>query len=173
MVAVVSLRIRQYFRLNRERSTSESVVIGPIIRDSLFAVTYERESFFFLMRVRSIICLGAASPRFISGTRLWPPASNLAVEPCFFRSETASPALFGAKYSKGLFIIGLLSHFSLRFASRISSQTLLGVRGSSVIFTPSDESASSTALMRTDGAPTGPDSPTPLVPYGVNGLFVS
>src|SRR5206468_11849379 len=115
--AAVSLRIRQCFRINRERSTSECVVIEPIIRESLFAVTYERESFFFLMRVRSIICLGAANPRFISGTRLWPPASNLALEPCFFRSETASPALFGAKYSKGLFIIG--GYLTLVFVLRL------------------------------------------------------
>src|SRR5207245_11434579 len=91
------------------------VVKEPIIRDSLLAVTYETAAFFFLLRVRSIIGLGAANPRFISATRLWPPASNPALEPCFFRSENASPALFGAKYSKGLFIIGLLSHFSLRF----------------------------------------------------------
>src|SRR5438128_12680722 len=99
MVAAVSLRIRQCFRINRERSTSECVVMEPIIRESLFAVTYERESFFFLMRVRSIICLGAANPRFIRGTRLWPPAGKLALEPCYLSSEAPSRAHFGQKYS--------------------------------------------------------------------------
>src|SRR5829696_2775141 len=52
------------------------------------------------MRLTSIRTSGAASRRFMSGTRLWPPASTLASSPCSASSATHSSTERGAKYTK-------------------------------------------------------------------------
>ena len=142
-----------------EVSTSRWRVSAPMAMWSPASRMYDRS----VRRPMSTSTDGWARRSFISGSRLWPPARNLASSPCSPMRLIASSAEPAADVVE---CCG--DHWRASFGGSACagwrSTTLSGLAGIGTCDAETRQSASTTALITAGAAPIVPASPMPLTP---------